>query len=239
MTPKEPIQSTKADASTFSFPIATNKEPTPSSLTDNTTNVANATYTIVVQPTNKLAPKQYNIQTKYLQLQPPPHVNESLTSQSSKFEIINKKADPKKENVAPASDDYSLRVSEKATKINNKLSQQEQQTEMPVQAVSKPSTTMSHENENQYFTRDKRWNVDMEINQGSLTLAEKLKYEASKYNENNKSDVHSNSSEKNDSDIKEKKKDSVPSSPIYHGTERRPSWRLRIDTGNKVNTRIY
>lgn len=105
----------------------------------------------------------------------------------------------------------------------------------------------------QLTLRDKRSLFDID-NASSLTLADKLRNEANKYNEVTKStnDLSSLRTQQSSSssstssstgggttttnaDDLDRKYDSTPSSPLHHATtERRPSWRLKLDTGNKV-----
>lgn len=84
------------------------------------------------------------------------------------------------------------------------------------------------------FSRDKRSLFDID-NASSLSLADKLRNEANKYNEVTKSnnDVSQNLENEN---LINTKSDSTPSSPVQHQVtaERRPSWRLKFDAGNKV-----
>lgn len=88
--------------------------------------------------------------------------------------------------------------------------------------------------DNQRSSRDKRSLFDID-NASSLTLAEKLRNEANKYNEVSKS--NNDISQTNDIAVEFRKSDSTPSSPhhqISSAAERRPSWRLKFDAGNKV-----
>lgn len=89
------------------------------------------------------------------------------------------------------------------------------------------------------YVRDKRSIFDTDhTNNSTLTLAEKLRIEASKYADTSRSSsdlpfTRSDSAE-SETTTTTKKYDSVPSSPAHHTTERRPSWRLRLDPNNKV-----
>lgn len=86
------------------------------------------------------------------------------------------------------------------------------------------------------YVRDKRSIFDTEHINSTLTLAEKLRIEASKYADTSRSssDLPFTRSDSAESDTVTKKYDSVPSSPAHHTTERRPSWRLRLDPNSKV-----
>lgn len=84
------------------------------------------------------------------------------------------------------------------------------------------------------FSRDKRSLFDID-NASSLSLADKLRNEANKYNEVTKSNSDVSQITENDN-LVNTKTDSTPSSPQNHQVtaERRPSWRLKFDAGNKV-----
>lgn len=91
------------------------------------------------------------------------------------------------------------------------------------------------------YVRDKRQMFDLEMSMPNLTLAEKLRIEASKYADTTRSsnDLPLARSDSESSDV-QKKYDSVPSSPAHHATtERRPSWRLRVDAGSKVGVFFF
>lgn len=85
------------------------------------------------------------------------------------------------------------------------------------------------------FSRDKRSLFDID-NASSLSLADKLRNEANKYNEVTKSNSDLSSQNSENDNLINTKTDSTPSSPIQHQitAERRPSWRLKFDAGNKV-----
>lgn len=91
------------------------------------------------------------------------------------------------------------------------------------------------------YVRDKRQIFDLEMSANPLTLAEKLRIEASKYADTTRSnnDLPLVRSDSESSDLVSKKYDSVPSSPAHHTTERRPSWRLRVDAGSKVGVIFF
>lgn len=84
------------------------------------------------------------------------------------------------------------------------------------------------------FSRDKRSLFDID-NASSLSLADKLRNEANKYNEVTKSNSEQSQNLETENLINSKT-DSTPSSPVQHQitAERRPSWRLKFDAGNKV-----
>lgn len=86
------------------------------------------------------------------------------------------------------------------------------------------------------YVRDKRSIFDIDHTNSTLTLAEKLRIEAIKYADTSRSssDLPFTRSDSAESDTVTKKYDSVPSSPAHHATERRPSWRLRLDPNSKV-----
>ncbi|GAB0090302.1 protein phosphatase 1 regulatory subunit 12A [Sergentomyia squamirostris] len=74
--------------------------------------------------------------------------------------------------------------------------------------------------------RYKRSLFDMD-NASSLSLAEKLRNEANKYSEASRAATDENSGGKSDHPT-------PTSSPLHHATtDRRPSWRLKVDTGSK------
>jgi hypothetical protein len=73
--------------------------------------------------------------------------------------------------------------------------------------------------------REKRSLFDMD-NASSLTLAEKLRNEANKYSETPSAAQPT---------VDQSKNDETSSSPVHgSSTERRPSWRLKLDAGSKV-----
>lgn len=86
------------------------------------------------------------------------------------------------------------------------------------------------------YVRDKRSIFDTDHINSTLTLAEKLRIEASKYADTSRSssELPFTRSDSAENDAVTKKYDSVPSSPAHHTTERRPSWRLRLDPNSKV-----
>lgn len=101
------------------------------------------------------------------------------------------------------------------------------------------STDQQYDRDNQRSSRDKRSLFDID-NASSLTLAEKLRNEANKYNEVSKS--NNDISQTSDAAVEFRKSDSTPSSPhhqISSAAERRPSWRLKFDAGNKVYSFFY
>lgn len=85
------------------------------------------------------------------------------------------------------------------------------------------------------FSRDKRSLFDID-NASSLSLADKLRNEANKYNEVTKSNSDVSQNSEISENLVSTKSDSTPSSPVHHQVtaERRPSWRLKFDAGNKV-----
>ncbi|XP_063703140.1 protein phosphatase 1 regulatory subunit 12A [Culicoides brevitarsis] len=108
------------------------------------------------------------------------------------------------------------------------------ETEKPVPAARFNTTTSSDYGTHRSYVRDKRSIFD--IDHAQLTLAEKLRIEASKYADTSRSntDLPYSRSDSAESDTVPKKYDSVPSSPAHHTTtERRPSWRLRLDPNSK------
>jgi protein phosphatase 1 regulatory subunit 12A len=96
------------------------------------------------------------------------------------------------------------------------------------------ATIITNSNSNRYI-RDKRSLFDID-NASSLSLAEKLRNEANKYNEVTTQQASDHVANNDNNDIYNNKKcDSSPSSPLHHlsAAERRPSWRLKFDAGNK------
>lgn len=98
------------------------------------------------------------------------------------------------------------------------------------------NTDYSSSSSHRSYVRDKRSIFDIDHTNSTLTLAEKLRIEASKYADTSRSstDLPYSRSDSAESDTVTKKYDSVPSSPAHHTTERRPSWRLRLDPNSKV-----
>ncbi|XP_055708398.1 protein phosphatase 1 regulatory subunit 12A isoform X3 [Phlebotomus papatasi] len=83
-------------------------------------------------------------------------------------------------------------------------------------------------------SRYKRSLFDMD-NASSLSLAEKLRNEANKYSEASRATVISTAApEKTTSEEMGSKAETPQSSPLHQATpDRRPSWRLKVDTGSK------
>lgn len=94
--------------------------------------------------------------------------------------------------------------------------------------------------------KDKRSLFDID-NANSLTLAEKLRNEANKYNESvsqSNTDIMSvglttrptvTGTDETADERSGRRPESMPSSPLHmNAAERRPSWRLKFDSGNKV-----
>lgn len=130
-----------------------------------------------------------------------------------------------------------LRWDESKTKTTNEINVSEDahiNVQTPSVSFSKPVLDYSVRNN----IRDKRSIFDIEMNTVNLTLAEKLRYEASKYAEfpvnQSKSIVTNAKCDDSENDPTSVRYHSVPSSPAHYNAERRPSWRLRIDAGNKV-----
>lgn len=127
--------------------------------------------------------------------------------------------------------------------VENNFDSKENENKQPEIEISEPvqkriaNVTPAVEVTLNRFSRDKRSLFDID-NASSLSLADKLRNEANKYNEVTKSnsDVSQNSEIEN---LVSTKSDSTPSSPVHHQVtaERRPSWRLKFDAGNKVKNK--
>lgn len=150
-------------------------------------------------------------------------INVTKNNNKTDLEELTKTASPTVEN--------NFKMDSKENLENN-----ESEIEIIEQPVQKRITnvTPAVEVTLNRFSRDKRSLFDID-NASSLSLADKLRNEANKYNEVTKSntDVTKNLDNEN---LINTKSDSTPSSPVQHQVtaERRPSWRLKFDAGNKV-----
>lgn len=121
----------------------------------------------------------------------------------------------------------------------------EKEKEIDTESKPVPASRFNPDYPVHRYVRDKRsiFDTEINVNNSNLTLAEKLRIEASKYADTSRSSndlpfTRSDSAESDTSSttssVTNKKYDSVPSSPAHHTAERRPSWRLRPDLGSKV-----
>lgn len=217
----EQLPQSKSDTVSASYTLTTKNSDNTSSRSDKSNNdIISASYTIPSpqSPTTKTAviSKEKN---NDVDVDRTASVSTTITATINVPNAVTKKTDNNDINRA------------------NRTSQQQQ----PIQNshnvsdddhISNEQQQQSQQND-QRSSRDKRSLFDID-NASSLTLADKLRNEANKYNEVSKSNT--DLSQSNDV-IVYRKSDSTPTSPHHQVTsaaERRPSWRLKFDAGNKV-----
>lgn len=198
-----------------------------------------ATYTIP-SPLNKTATTNCTNDLITAENESKENDDESLTSITATINVTTKKTDLEEltKTASPTvENNFKFDSNEILEKENN-----ESDIEI-IEPVQKRITnvTPAVEVTLNRFSRDKRSLFDID-NASSLSLADKLRNEANKYNEvtkSNTADVTTQNLE-NENLINTTKSDtkseSTPSSPVQHQitAERRPSWRLKFDAGNKV-----